>query len=121
MSLPGPGSEQLGAAAPAAYVISSEDSVATALETIPAGRALLRGARCETLVAVQEIPRGHKIALAAHAVGDPVVKYGIVIGRATAAISPGSWVHLQSMESLYDERSSSLDPETGAPTNIQYS
>lgn len=38
-------------------------------------------------------PRGHKIALRNIAKGDPVVKYGFPIGRATQDIAEGEWVH----------------------------
>jgi altronate hydrolase len=36
---------------------------------------------------------GHKMATAALAVGDPVRRYGQIIGFATEAIVPGDWVH----------------------------
>lgn len=38
-------------------------------------------------------PRGHKIALRNIAKGEPVVKYGFPIGRATQDIAEGEWVH----------------------------
>lgn len=38
-------------------------------------------------------PRGHKIALRNIAKGEPVVKYGFPIGRATQNIAEGEWVH----------------------------
>ena len=38
-------------------------------------------------------PRGHKIALRSIAKGEPVVKYGFPIGRATQDIAEGEWVH----------------------------
>lgn len=37
--------------------------------------------------------RGHKIALRSIAKGEPVVKYGFPIGRATQDIAEGEWVH----------------------------
>ena len=36
-------------------------------------------------------PRGHKIALRNIAKGEPVVKYGFPIGRATQNIAEGEW------------------------------
>ena len=39
------------------------------------------------------IPAGHKVAVAARAVGEPVRRYGQVIGFATAPIQPGDHVH----------------------------
>lgn len=38
-------------------------------------------------------PRGHKIALCAIPKGSEVIKYGFPIGRATADIAEGEWVH----------------------------
>lgn len=49
-----------------------------------------------------------------------IVKYGVVIGRATKDIPMGSWVHLHVMRSNYDERSSHLNVNTGAPEDTRY-
>ena len=40
-----------------------------------------------------DIPFGHKVALSPIAEGDPVIKYGYPIGRASGAIAEGEWVH----------------------------
>lgn len=106
--------------APAAYVIAAGDTVATALDVLPIGHAVLRGARGGRIDVHEEIPRGHKIALTAHEPGDHIVKYGIVTARATKSIAPGTWVHLHCAESRFDERSAALDPVTGAPTDTSY-
>jgi len=107
-------------ASPVAFVIAVDDTVATALEAIPVGPVQLRGAREGEVVAQEEIPRGHKIALVGHAPGASIIKYGIVVARATKDIVPGSWVHLHCAESRFDERSAALDPVTGAPTDTAY-
>ena len=44
------------------------------------------------------IPLGHKIALVPLAKGAPVVKFGAVIGFATADIIPGDHVHLHNLQ-----------------------
>jgi altronate dehydratase small subunit len=49
-----------------------------------------------------------------------VVKYGIPIGRATRDIAPGEWVHLHNCASYLDEKSSSLDLESGLPKDSAY-
>ena len=104
-----------------AFVISSKDNVATALSAIPGGEVHLLGDRMsDSVQAVTEIPKGHKIALRDIAEGEDIVKYGITIGRATCAIPAGSWVHLHVMKSIYDERSSHLDVSTGAPKDTKY-
>ncbi|MFB6138659.1 MAG: UxaA family hydrolase [Halobacteriaceae archaeon] len=82
----------------AALVLAEEDTVATALDDLAAGRTVpLSGDAAVTLS--EPVEFGHKFALAAHDAGDPVRKYGEVIGRATAAIEPGEWVHTHNLES----------------------
>jgi len=44
-----------------------------------------------------DVPLGHKVALIGIAEGDAVLKYGVPIGRATAAIAPGEHVHLHNL------------------------
>jgi (2R)-sulfolactate sulfo-lyase subunit alpha len=48
--------------------------------------------------ALQDIPLGHKIALAALAVEDAVVKYGHDIGRVVAPIKAGEHVHVHNLK-----------------------
>lgn len=81
----------------AALVISPRDNVATALEPIEAGRVLELGGRRVT--AREAIAIGHKIAIAAIAAGEAVVKYGSPIGTASAAIEAGAHVHTHNVDS----------------------
>lgn len=104
-----------------AFQIHQSDNVATALEKLETGSVLLRGDANETSVeTIEEIPDGHKIAVRDIKEGEPIVKYGVVIGRAVKDIKKGSWVHLHNMRSVYDERSSHLDLITGAPKDVRY-
>lgn len=104
-----------------AFQIDLRDNVATALTPLTPGPVTLRGDAAQPAVtAVTEVPVGHKIALRDIAAGEDILKYGVVIGRATAAIPAGSWVHLHVMRSVYDERSSHLDVRTGAPKDTKY-
>ncbi len=104
-----------------AFQIDFSDNVATALELICPGTVTLRGdAGMPEIEAVTEVPMGHKIALRDISEGENIVKYGVVIGRATHAIAKGSWVHLHNICSIYDERSSHLDAVTGAPKDTCY-
>ena len=99
-----------------AFQIDARDNVATALSEIPAGAVVqIHGTGAPILVTV-----GHKIALRDIADGQNIVKYGVVIGRSTANIPKGAWVHLHVMRSVYDERSSHLDVLTGAPKDTKY-
>ena len=104
-----------------AFQIDRNDNVATALEELAPGPVRLLGeAASDGITAVEEIPAGHKLALTAIGPGEPVIKYGVVIGQAVQEIPPGSWVHLHCIRSLYDERSSHLDVHTGAPKDTKY-
>ncbi|WP_292959831.1 UxaA family hydrolase [Novosphingobium sp. UBA1939] len=75
--------------------VHAADTVAVALRPIAAGEVVTVDG--QTVVAGIVIAQGHKIALAGHRVGDPVVKYGLPIGRATAAIAPGDHVHAHNL------------------------
>src|SRR6516162_7109974 len=44
---------------------------------------------------VERIPAGHKVAIKSIAPGEPILRYGQVIGFATAPIAPGQHVHTQ--------------------------
>ncbi len=104
-----------------AFQIDLRDNVATALEELSPGPVRLLGAASAPAAeAAEKIPKRHKLALRDIAAGEDIVKYGVVIGRATADIPAGSWVHLHVMHSNYDERSSHLDAVTGAPKDTRY-
>lgn len=104
-----------------AFQIDLMDNVATALAPLTPGRVRLRGdVKAAELEAVTQVPAGHKIALRDIGAEEDILKYGVVIGRATEDIPKGSWVHLHVMRSIYDERSSHLDINTGAPRDTRY-
>src|ERR1700759_5209540 len=42
---------------------------------------------------IDAIPEAHKVALSGIAVGEPIVRYGVIIGYAQVPITKGSWVH----------------------------
>jgi altronate hydrolase len=71
------------------------DDVAVVGADLPAG-AELRVAGL-TLVTTGPIPSGHKVALRVMRPGEPVRKYGQVIGEATMPIAPGDHVHLHNL------------------------
>ncbi len=65
-----------------------DDGVVIARATLLPGTSL--GSNC---LATMCIPAGHKAATRAYAVGDPIIRYGQIIGFATAPISPGEHIH----------------------------
>ena len=52
-----------------------------------------------TLVVAADLPICHKVAIVAIAKGASVRKYGEVIGRASAVIAVGAWVHVHNLAS----------------------
>jgi altronate dehydratase small subunit len=88
------------------YLLHPNDNVATALVDLAPGTVVERASQPDPSPAGQErievrsaIPFGHKIALVAIGRGQPVIKYGEVIGLATADIAPGEHVHVHNVES----------------------
>ncbi len=75
--------------------IRTEDNVAVALSPVAAGETVQVGERRVT--AAEPIPQGHKLALSELKPGDRVYKYGCVIGRITAPVPAGGWVHTHNM------------------------
>lgn len=72
-------------------IISPNDSVAVALV------ALKKGEEAEGVVLAEDIEKGHKFALKDIEKGQQVIKYGEVIGRATADIRAGQHIHSHNM------------------------
>lgn len=77
-------------------IINPSDNVAVALEDIPAG-AEVRPPGSASFTAREKIPYSHKVALVDIGAGETVYKYGESIGRASADIRQGSWVHTHNM------------------------
>lgn len=103
------------------FKIHESDNVATLIEDAQSEPVRVLGAATEVVVHLTEsIALGHKIALSAIHAGGPVIKYGVPIGVAMREIHPGEWVHLHNCRSQVDERSSTLDCETGATTDTVY-
>ncbi|MFP5233528.1 MAG: UxaA family hydrolase [Acidobacteriota bacterium] len=104
------------------FQIHAQDNVATLLDDARQGDLLEHRGEGQDmfLQAWQETAAGHKIALRPIPLGDSIIKYGVAIGIATAAIRPGEWVHLHNCKSRYDARSSLLDLNSGVPTETRY-
>lgn len=77
---------------PVALRLHRADNVLVALRSVSAGTRLPGG-----VVAAQAIPAGHKIALRDIALGEPILKYGQMIGTAIAPIPAGGHVHVQNL------------------------
>lgn len=104
-----------------AFQVHSADNVATLLEDVAADSSveIVNGPALQ-LKSNAAIVLGHKIALREIRVGERITKFGVPIGRATVLIKTGDWVHLHNVASEVDQRSATLDVETGAVTDTQY-
>jgi altronate hydrolase len=101
---------------PRAVVLRSDDTVAVAARPIPRGYVLSLGTR--NVEAREPIGLGHKIALADIEAGQPVRKYGQIIGFASRPIPAGALVHVHNLKADLFERDYALAterPETPRP------
>ncbi|MEQ9406411.1 MAG: altronate dehydratase family protein [Fuerstiella sp.] len=76
-------------------ILHAQDNVAVAAASLPPQTAVqIADASLETQAA---IPAGHKMAIHEIPDGQPIVKYGQVIGYASSDIRPGDWVHVHNV------------------------
>jgi altronate dehydratase small subunit len=85
-----------------AIILNDQDNVATAVQDIKEGQeAVIRlGRELSDVVVRENIPYGHKFSVRPIRRGEEILKYGEVIGRATADIETGRHAHVQNIESL---------------------
>lgn len=81
----------------------ANDSVAVAVvEGIEASQELnawiMDEDRTISVVAVEPIPIGHKVALKDMDVGDTVIKYGVDMGKVVAPIKKGQHAHVHNIK-----------------------
>jgi altronate hydrolase len=86
--------------------IDAQDNVAMAMEPLVAGEMLSilsdEAQEIDRVAVTADVPLAyHKVALAGIGAGDPILKYGEIIGYATGPIERGEWVHLHNVESVH--------------------
>ncbi|MGN6551367.1 MAG: UxaA family hydrolase [Pararhizobium sp.] len=91
--------------------LSDADNVVVAVEKIE------KGTPVAGVVAAERVPFGHKIAVAAIAPGEPIRKFGQIIGFAKGPIVPGSWVHEHNVE-MHDFERDYRFSEAAQPVNV---
>ena len=69
-------------------LLNPGDNVAVALSNLDAGTMT-----AQSIMTTKRVPKGHKFATRLIASGQPVVKFGQIIGFAKTDIAPGDWVH----------------------------
>ncbi|MCD6362438.1 MAG: altronate dehydratase [Synergistetes bacterium] len=73
--------------------LGSEDNVVVALVEVRKGEKIL-----ENIIAIEDIPAGHKVAIKEISAGEKIIKYDHPIGIATCKIKPGEWVHVHNLK-----------------------
>lgn len=94
--------------------LNPRDNVAIAREALTVGTVV------DGLTLRNGIPSGHKAALRAIAMGEPIVKYGSTIGHAATNIAAGEHVHTHNVTLTLEDntaRTSAAEDETRASTN----
>lgn len=80
-------------------LLSDKDNVLVARANAPEGLTVTLESGPATLT--RAIPMAHKIARRAISEGETILKYGMPIGIATAAIAVGEHVHIHNIRSAY--------------------
>ena len=85
-----------------AIIIKAQDNVATALRNLTKGDEcrIAIGKEVREIMIQDSIVYGHKFAVVDIPKGVNIIKYGEVMGRATADIPKGAHAHIQNIESL---------------------
>jgi altronate dehydratase small subunit len=83
-----------------ALILHPKDNVASVMEEVSSGdQVVVQGGNLALLLrAVDRIPFGFKVATEDIPHGDPVLKYGEVIGTASKDIQKGALVHIHNIE-----------------------
>jgi altronate hydrolase len=99
-----------------AILLHPKDNVAVARVAIPAGQELQVGEH--PVQATAAIPAGHKVALRSIEAGEPVFRYGNVIGFATRPIRPGDHIHVHNLgyQELNVADLASMEPAPARPS-----
>ncbi|MFO0949968.1 MAG: altronate dehydratase family protein [Isosphaeraceae bacterium] len=87
-----------------AVLLRDDDNVAVAARPIPRGFVLRLGQGAPEVEVREPIGLGHKVALAEIAEGEPIRKYGQIIGFASKPIPAGAWVHVHNVKADLFER-----------------
>jgi len=85
-----------------AIVVDKLDNVATALRNLEQGESIRVdiGSTTNEVAVKESVAQGFKVALEDIAEGQPVIKYGEVIGLATLNIAKGTCVHVHNIEGV---------------------
>ena len=77
-------------------IINERDNVAVALTDIASGEKVILPDERE-LMALNDIPFSHKVALKDFSKDEDIIKYGEIIGQAREDIKVGDWIHAHNL------------------------
>ena len=98
--------------------ITARDNVVVALHPIRKGDAIEVNGR--TVIALEDIPQGHKMAVEPIKTGEDIIKYGFPIGHALSDAEPGSWMHVHNVKTnLEGEMEYSYHPKLDFPEPVE--
>lgn len=100
-------------AAPAGIQLRPQDNVCIAARSLEAGETI-SVAGC-TVTLSQDVGMGHKVALEAVGEGEPIYRYGQIIGFTTKPVEPGDWVHVHNLTAGGFQRDYAFCSETPEP------
>ena len=85
-----------------ALLMDERDNVVTCVKEVKRGQSVAYqdGAALRTLVAEEDIPYCHKIALTDLAAGEDIIKYGESLGVMTEDAAKGHWVSHNNLVSV---------------------
>ena len=80
-------------------ILHPKDNVVSVLDEVFPGETVeaKRGNDVTLVEALEQIPFGFKLAVTDIAPGDPIIKYGEMIGQASQAIQRGALVHIHNL------------------------
>ncbi len=86
-----------------ALILHPDDNVANLIGAGSKGESVqctIEGQTKTTKIALlDDIPANHKFARVNIEAGEPIIKYGLSIGRASRSIKAGQYVHIHNIES----------------------
>jgi len=78
--------------------LDSRDNVGMVIESVSAGDEV-KFSNGAVIKSINDLTMPHKMAIADIAEGEPIIKYGEVIGYATVSVKQGEFVHVHNLDS----------------------
>lgn len=98
-----------------ALMMDVNDNVVTCVADVPKGSEIVyrKGEEICSLIAEENIPYCHKVALADLKVGDDAIKYGESLGKMVADVAKGHWVNHFNLISVVRDYDGEMIDENG--------